>query len=218
MVAAAAIVTVTLGEEVAWQTRPAGTIRPTKTARRESAPGAIFCEGYHKASKCPKCPKISSTQTAGGPKHGGVLTDLRTNSTLGIRLDASLGVNRALTAKATVLQRNQRAADGFWIDDSGASESITADATGFESYERTSLGKRVKSADGKLPPAVGYGPLHLLVNQENGTFQGETQQLALERAAHVPGMGHHSLIPVKALAKALDASMHIYPRGAMIQP
>lgn len=34
----------------------------------------------------------------------------------------------------------------------------------------------------------------MLVDQENGMFPSETQQLMLERTVHLPDLGHHTLM------------------------
>lgn len=64
-------------------------------------------------------------------------------------------------------QHSQLAANKFWVDDSTASERMTADATSFESYERAPPGDgKVESANGKFLPMAGYGQLRLLVYRE----------------------------------------------------
>lgn len=65
---------------------------------------------------------------------------------------------------------------------------------------------------------TGYGWLPLLMGQENGTFQGETRKLMPERFAHMPGLGHHNLISVKARAKTHDVPMRIEQASAVIRP
>ena len=178
--------------------------------------GCYFCEGPHKATECPNCPKATSTSTTGSLKLGGMFADLKTDSASGVRLRTSLGTGTALTAKVITPQPPH--ADEFWAGDSGASESMTADDTGFEDYERAPPGDRVESAGGKFLPVAGYGRLSLLVDQGNGNFRSETQQLTLERVAHVPELGHHNLISAKALAKTLDAPMRVYPAAAVTRP
>lgn len=109
-----------------------------------------FCERPCSTSECPNCSTTSSTQAAGGPKHGEVFVILKTNSTHGAELRTCLEVGRAPSAKATISQRDHHPTDKFWVDGSGASESMIADATVFENYERAPPCERVGSADGKF--------------------------------------------------------------------
>lgn len=118
-----------------------------------------------------------------------------------------LGSEQGCNRKSTMPQRDQCPADKSWVDDAGDSESMTADATSLENYERAPPGDRVT--------AIG-GP-RFLVDQEDDTFQSETQQQMLDRVAHAPGLGHHDIISAKGMTKMLDAPTHIYPAAAVIQ-
>lgn len=69
---------------------------------------------------------------ASSAKLGGMFADLEIDSTLGIGQLVRLGVDETLTARALMSQRDQWPVDDVWIDDSVASESMTADATGIE--------------------------------------------------------------------------------------
>lgn len=62
---------------------------------------------------------------------------------------------------------------------------------------------------------MGKERFRLLVDHEDGTFRGETQELMLERVAHVPGLGHHNLSSANTVAKTLDAPMCINPSQAV---
>lgn len=142
-----------------------------------------------------------------------MFADLKTNSTLGAVRYTSLGVSTVPTAKVTMSQRDQHPADVFWVDDTGASKSMTADATGLRDYERAAPGDRVESTDGKNLPVANYRRLPLLVNQEDDTFLGKTQQLMLECVIYVPDLGHQNLMMAKALARTLDAPIIIYSKA-----
>ena len=135
-------------------------------------------------------------------------------------MEAGLHGNRGTVSalKVSGPQFSQQHAGEYWVDDSGATESMTADPVGFEGYEPAPPEDQVESADGKILPVAGYGRLRLLVDQGDGSFLGETQKLTLERVVHMPGLGKHNLISAKALAKMLDAPMRVYPAAAVIQP
>ena len=46
-----------------------------------------------------------------------------------------------------------------WISDSGATENVTTDPTGFERYETAPPGRTVEMGGGTLLPVAGYGDL-----------------------------------------------------------
>lgn len=54
--------------------------------------------------------------------------------------------------------------DEFWVDGSGASESMTADAIGLDGFGRVLPGNKVGGADDTLLPLAGYERLRLLVD------------------------------------------------------
>ena len=56
------------------------------------------------------------------------------------------------------------------------------------------------------------------MDQDNGTFRGETRELTLDRVAHIPKLGRHNLLSAKRLAAAFDAPMHVYLATSTIQP
>ena len=88
---------------------------------------------------------------------------------------------------ATVSGRCER-----WISDSGATENITPDLTGFERYEIAPPGRTVEMGDGTLLPVAGYGDLPLKIEQDDADG-GHTRDLTIRRAAHVPGLRHNLL-------------------------
>ena len=53
-----------------------------------------------------------------------------------------------------------------WISDSGATESMTSDAAGFENYEIAPPGRTVEVDDGTLLPVAGYRDFRLQVEQD----------------------------------------------------
>ena len=64
---------------------------------------------------------------------------------------------------------------------------MTPDPTGFERYETAPPGRTVEMGDGTLLPVAGCVDLCLKIEQ-NGTDGGQTRNLMLKRAAHVPGL------------------------------
>ena len=64
---------------------------------------------------------------------------------------------------------------------------MTPDPTGFERYETAPPGRTVEMGDGTLLPVAGYGDLRLKIEQD-GADGGQTRDLVLRRAAHVPGL------------------------------
>lgn len=103
--------------------------------------------------------------------------------------------------------------DEFWVADSGATEHMTSSAANLRDYHTTSTTDRVVTADGKFLPIAGYGRLHLEVDQDTGDFTGTTEDLELQRVAHVPQMDNHNLRSVTKLSKSLHA-----PPKCTLQP
>lgn len=106
-------------------------------------------------------------------------------------------------------------ADEFGVGDSGASESMNADATRFPRLRAVASRGSGESADGKFILVVGYGRPCLRVDQEDGIDKGGTQQLTREGAANVPDGGSHNLVSAKALARSLNTPMRVYPPAAV---
>lgn len=96
--AAVATATATVGEEIGSQTRLAGAKRrPTKKTRAWFDRNAIL----GRRPTRPRSARNSQTPcqpTAGGPKHGGMFADLKTNSNLRAGLLAILVMSRPPTA------------------------------------------------------------------------------------------------------------------------
>ena len=56
------------------------------------------------------------------------------------------------------------------------------------------------------------------MDQDNGTFKGATRELDLDRIAHVPKLGRHSLLSAKRLTTVFNAPMRVYPAATTIRP
>ena len=95
---------------------------------------------------------------------------------------------------------------------------MTQGSSNLEDYTLPPPGDEVESAGGVFLPVAGYGRLRLLVDQDNGTFKGETRELTLDRVAHVPKLGRHNLLSIKRLTTAFHAPMRVYPSAATIRP
>lgn len=83
-------------------------------------------------SECLNRTKVIATSWAGGPRPGGMLVDLNTESSLKAGLHACLETGNALTTKSARPRTDQQLADESYVDKSGASESMTVYPTGFE--------------------------------------------------------------------------------------
>ena len=68
-------------------------------------------------------------------------------------------------------------------------------ATGLKDSARACPGDQVESGNGIYLAVVEYRPLHLLVGQENKTFEESTHELILDSVAHVPKLGKYYLLP-----------------------
>ena len=102
--------------------------------------------------------------------------------------------------------------------DSGATKNMTQDLSNLDGYAPPPPGDEVENAGGVFLPVAGYGRPWRLVDQDNGTFEGATRELTLDRVAHVPKLGRHNLILTKRLPTAFDAPMRVYPAAATIRP
>ena len=69
---------------------------------------------------------------------------------------------------------------------------MTSDPTGFERYETAPPGRTVEMGNGTLLPVAGYGDLRLRIKQDDADG-GQTRDLMLRRATHVPGLKHNLL-------------------------
>ena len=102
-----------------------------------------------------------------------------------------------------------------WISDSGATENMTPDPTGFERYETAPPGRTVEMGDGTLLPVAGYGDLRLKIEQDDADG-GQTRDLVLRRAAHVPGL-RHNLLSAAQLSATFEHPMQLWPRAAVFR-
>ena len=89
-----------------------------------------------------------------------------------------------------------------WTSDNGATENMTPDPTGLERYETAPPGRTVEMGDGTLLPMAGYGDLRLEIEQDDADG-GQTRDLMLRRAAHVPG-GRHNLLLAAQLSATFE--------------
>ena len=102
--------------------------------------------------------------------------------------------------------------DERWISDSGATENMTLDPTGFERYETAPPGRTVEMGDGTLLPVAGYGDLRLKIKQDDADG-GHTRDLMLRRAAHVLGL-RRNLLSAAQLSATFEYPMKLWPRAA----
>ena len=114
-------------------------------------------------------------------KGGGMLATIRVDK------PAGAGLWVCDDTDATVSGSGER-----WISDSGATENMTPGPTGFERYETAPPGRKVEMGDGTLLPVAGYGDPRLKIKQDDADG-GQTRDLVLRRAAHVPGLRHNLL-------------------------
>ena len=128
---------------------------------------------------------------------------IRTN--LGARLLVATSARPAWASRGAPCEGHE---DKYCVADSGATENMTQGSSNLEDYMPNPSGDEIESAGG----------VFLLVNQDNGTFKGETRELTLDRVAHVPKLGHQNLLSAKRLTTAFDAPMHVYPAAATIKP
>ena len=92
---------------------------------------------------------------------------------------------------------------------------MTPDPTGFERYETAPPGRTVEMGDGTLLPVAGYGDLGLKIEQDDADG-GQTRDLMLRRAAHVPGL-RHNLLSAAQLSATFEPPMQPWPRAAVFR-
>ena len=102
-----------------------------------------------------------------------------------------------------------------WISDSGMTENMTPDPTGFERYQTAPPGRTVEMGDGTLLPVAGYGDLRLKIEQDDADG-GQTRDLVLRRAAHVPGF-RHNLFSAAQLSATFEHPIQLWPRAAVFR-
>ena len=69
--------------------------------------------------------------------------------------------------------------------------------------------------DGTLLPVAGYGDLRLKIEQDDADG-GQTRDLVLRRAAHVPVLGHN-LLSAAQLSATFEHPMQLWPRAAALR-
>ena len=102
-----------------------------------------------------------------------------------------------------------------WISDSGATENMTPDPTGFERYETAPPGCTAEMGDGTFLPVAGYGDLRLKIKQDDADG-GQTRAFMLRRAVHVPGL-RHNLLSAAQLSATFEHPMQLMPRTAVLR-
>ena len=102
-----------------------------------------------------------------------------------------------------------------WISESGATESMTPVAAGFENYEVTSPGRTVEMGDGTLLPVADYRDLRLQAEQ-NRTDGGKAREFTLRRAAHLPSL-RNNLLSAAQLVVTFEHPMTLWPRAAVFK-
>ena len=102
-----------------------------------------------------------------------------------------------------------------WISDSGATENVIPDPTGFESYETAPPGRTVEMGDETLLPVAGYRDLRLKIEQDDADG-GQTRDPVPRRAARAPGL-RHNLLSVAQLSATSEHPMQLWPRAAIFR-
>ena len=163
-----------------------------------------YCEGHHIQANCPEKSKDAPRPTTGEKKGGGVLATTRVDKPAGADLWACDSTD------ATVSGNGER-----WTSDSRATETMTPDPTGFERYESAPPGRTVEMGDGTLLPVAVYEDLRLKIEQDD-VDGGQTRDLMLRRAAHVPGL-RHNLLSAAQLSATFEHPMQLWPRAAVFR-
>ena len=163
-----------------------------------------YCKGPHIQANCPEKSKDAPRPTTREKKEGGVLATTRVDK------PAGAGLLACDDTDATVRGSGER-----WISDSGATENMTPDPTGFERFETAPPGRTVKMGDGTLLPVAGYGDLRPRIEQDDADG-GQTRDLVLRRAAHVPGLGHN-LPSAAQLSAMFEHLMQLWPGAAVFR-
>ena len=140
-----------------------------------------YCEGPHIQTNFPKKSTDAPKPTTGGKKGAGMI------ATTCVDKRAGAGLWACDDTDTTGSGSGER-----WTSDSGATENMTPDPTGFERYETAPSGRTVEMGDGTLLPVASYGDLRLKIEQDDADG-GQTRDLMLRRAAHVPGLRHNLL-------------------------
>ena len=163
-----------------------------------------YCEGPHIEANCPEKSKDAPKPTTGENKWDGILATTRVDKPGGASLWACDDTD------ATVCGSGEHC-----ISDSGATESMTPDPTGFERYEAVPTGRTVEMGDGRLLPVGGYRDLRLKIVQDDAGG-GQTRDLMVRRAAHVPGL-RQNLLSAAQLSATFEHPMQLWPRAAVFR-
>ena len=140
--------------------------------------------------------------TTGEKKGGGMLATTRVDKPTGAGLWAYNDTD------ATVSGICER-----WISNSGETENMTPDPTGFERSETAPPGRTVDMGDGTFLPVAGYGDLRLKIEQDDADG-GQTRDRMLRRAEHVPGV-RHNLLSAAKLSATFEHPMQLWPRATV---
>ena len=163
-----------------------------------------YCEGPPIQANCPEKSKDAPRPTTGEKKGDGILATTRVDKPTGAGLWACDDTD------ATASGSGER-----WISNSGATENMTPDPTGFERHETASPGRTVEMGDGTLVPVAGYGDFRLKIEQDDADG-GQTRDLELRRAAHVPGL-RHNLLSAAQLSTTFEHPIQLWPRAAVFR-
>ena len=92
---------------------------------------------------------------------------------------------------------------------------MTLDPTGFERYETAPPGRTVEMGDGMLLSVAGYGDLCLKIEQDDADG-GQTRDVTLRRAVHVPSL-RHNLLSAAQLSATFEHPMQLRPQAAVFR-
>ena len=163
-----------------------------------------YCEGSHIQANWPEKSKETPKPTTGEKRGIWMVATTRVDKPAGARLWACDDTYATVSGSGVC-----------WISDIGATENMTPDPTGFERYENAPPGRTVEMGDGTLLPVVGYGDLRLNIEQDDANG-GQTRDLMLRRAAHMPDL-RHNLVSVAQLSATFEHSMQLWPRAAVFR-
>ena len=153
---------------------------------------------------CPEKSKDAPKPTTGEKKGVGMLATTRVDKPV------EAGLWACDDTDATVSGSGKH-----WIRDSGATENMTPDPTGFERYETAPPGHTVEMSVGTLLSVDGYGDLCLKIYQDDADG-GQTRDFMRRRAAHVPGL-RPNLLSAAQLSATIEHPMQLWPRAAVFR-
>ena len=181
-----------------------GTVSADRGDKKIHRLKCYYCEGPHIQANCPEKSKDAPKPTTGEKKGSGMLATTRADKS------AVTYLWKCDDTDATESGSGER-----WISDSGATENMTPDPTGFERYETAPPGRTVEMGGRMLLPVAGYGDLRLKIEQDDADG-GQTRDLMLRRAAHVPGL-RHNLLSATELSATFEHPMQLWPRAAVFR-